>query len=106
MQEAQIAESQIGIQNWAFCGVNKIRLLFTSFDGTEAVYAILDSSIKKKFQKTPNKDADHREQHRYKITTDSRHKMPVSTNVQDRKFEVSKSKEAWVGDCHRRRKSA
>ena len=35
---------------------------------------------------------------RYKSTTDSRHKMPVSANVLDRKFEVSKSNEAWVGD--------
>ncbi len=46
MQEAQIAESQIGIQNWAFCGVNKIRLLFTPFDNPKVYFTTSYSNIK------------------------------------------------------------
>lgn len=35
---------------------------------------------------------------RFKSTTDSRHKLPVSDNLLNRRFEVSKPNEVWVSD--------
>jgi putative transposase len=35
---------------------------------------------------------------RYKLTTDSKHSMPVSDNTLDRKFEVKKPNQVWVSD--------
>lgn len=35
---------------------------------------------------------------RFKATTDSKHKYPISPNVLDRKFTVARSNEVWVSD--------
>ena len=35
---------------------------------------------------------------RFKVTTDSRHKLPVAENVLDRKFEFETPNRAWVAD--------
>lgn len=39
-----------------------------------------------------------KQKRRFKVTTDSRHALPVAANVLDRKFDVSKANKVWVSD--------
>lgn len=39
-----------------------------------------------------------RQRRKFKVTTDSKHKLPVAPNLLDRNFEVSNPNQAWVSD--------
>jgi transposase InsO family protein len=41
---------------------------------------------------------DARRKRRFKVTTDSRHDLPISPNVLNREFSVSEPDRVWVGD--------
>ena len=39
-----------------------------------------------------------KQKRKFRVTTDSRHKLPVATNILDRQFDVSRPNQAWVSD--------
>ena len=39
-----------------------------------------------------------KEKRRYKVTTDSHHKLPISPNLLNREFAMAEPDKVWVGD--------